>query len=169
MKKPDGPIYLDDLQELSSGTAIGILGKHGETGYPEFDSEYGLKVFFQGKKPEHALSTYPPRKGTGYVSYVLKREYRTLRAVAAIMEVNPAAAARVAAEPFYLGGPASPLTFRVIGDGRLLWESRPLAKSGDSQVCNVGIEDVSLLELEVACPEMNSYGWAVWIAPVVEK
>jgi hypothetical protein len=168
-KKPAGPIYLDDLQELSSGVALGILGKHGDTGYPEFDSEYGPKVIFQGKTPEHALSTYPPRKGTGYVSYVLKDEYRTLRAVAAIMQVNPVEAARVAKEPFFMGGPASPLTFRVIGDGKLLWESRPLIKSGDSHVCNVGIEGVSLLELEVGCPEMNSYGWAAWIEPELEK
>jgi hypothetical protein len=168
-KKPAGPIYLDDLQELSAGVALGILGKHGDTGYPEFESDYGPKVIFQGKTPEHALSTYPPRKGTGYVSYVLKGEYRTLRAVAAIMQVDPAEAARVAKEPFFMGGPASPLTFRVIGDGKLLWESRPLVKSGDSQVCNVGIEGVSLLELEVACPEMNSYGWAAWIEPALEK
>ena len=49
-KKPEGPIYLDDLQELSSGVAIGILGKHGETGYPEFDSEYGPKVILPGKE-----------------------------------------------------------------------------------------------------------------------
>jgi len=168
-KKPDGPIYLDDLQELSSGVAIGILGKHGETGYPEFESEYGPKVIFQGKKPEHSLSTYPPPKGTGYVSYVFKGEYRTLRAVAAILEVNPADAARVAAEPFFMGGPASPLTFKVIGDGKLLWESRPLARAGDSQNCNVDVEGVSLLELEVSCPDMNSYCWAAWIEPAVEK
>ena len=58
---------------------------------------------------------YPPRKGASYVSYVLQGEYCTLRAVAAIMEVSPADAARVAAEPFFMGGPASPLIFGVIG------------------------------------------------------
>jgi hypothetical protein len=168
-KNPDGPIYLDDLQELSSGVGVGTLGKHGETGYPQFDSDYGPKVVFQGKTPKHSLSTYPAHKGSGYVSYVLKREYRNLRAVAAIMEVNPADAARVAAEPFFMGGPASPLSFRVIGDGKVLWESRPLEKAGDSQACNVRIEGVSLLELEVSCPGMNNYGWATWIDPVVEK
>jgi hypothetical protein len=168
-KKPDPPIYLDDLQELGSEVGMGLLGKHGETGYPQFESEYGPKVTFQGKKPEHALSAHPPRKGVSYVAYVLKGEYRTLRATAAIMEVNPTEAARIAAEPFFMGEPASPLTFRVIGDGKVLWESRPLQKCGDSQRCNVSIEDVNLLELEVSCPGLNSYCWAAWIEPALGK
>ena len=125
---------------------IGLLGKHGETGYPQFESEYGAKITFQAKKPEHSLSVYPPRKGVSYVAYVLKGEYHTLRATAAIMEVNPSDAARIASEPFFMGGPASPLTFRVIGDGKVLWESRPLQKCGDSQRCNVSLEDINLLE-----------------------
>jgi hypothetical protein len=168
-KKPDPAIYLDDLPELGSEVGIGLLGKHGETGYPQFESEYGPKVTFHGKKPEHALSVHPPRKGVSYVAYVLKGEYRTLRATAVIMEVNPAEAARVASEPFFMGGPASPLTFRVIGDGKVLWESRPLQKCGDSHRCNVSVEDVNLLELEVSCPGLNSYCWAAWIEPAVGK
>ena len=103
-KKAAGPIYLDDLQELSAAVGIGIVGKHGETGYPEFESEYGPKVNFQGKRPKHSLSLYPPRKGAAYVSYVSKASTALCGRWRRSWKWNPADAARVAAEPFFMAG-----------------------------------------------------------------
>jgi hypothetical protein len=160
-------VFLDDLGEMQFKVGWGTLGKHGATGYPKQDDEYGQRVVFQGTSPGHALSTYPPSEGSSFVVYGLDREFRTFKVTAAIMEPRRAKAAVSEAHPFYLGKAYSPLTFKVFGDGQLLWQSRPLRKSGSWQDCSVAVEGVRLLELQVHCPGSNAFAWAAWIDPTV--
>ena len=57
----------------------------------------------------------------------------------------------------------SPLTFRVVGDGHVLWQSRPLQIRGDSQKLSVPVAGVEKLELFVDCPGDYGNAHAIWI------
>jgi serine/threonine protein kinase/WD40 repeat protein len=50
-----------------------------------------------------------------------------------------------------LGEASSPVLFRVLGDGRLLWQSRPIQKEGTGQPCLVSIKGVQKLTLLTIC------------------
>ena len=59
----------------------------------------------------------------------------------------------------------TPLTFKVLGDGKVLWESKPVTDRGVIQDCSVSVQDVDRLELQVACPGDYSAAHAVWLEP----
>jgi len=162
-------VYLDDLKEVDFGVGWGTLGKNGMTGYPRDRSEYGEKVVFKGAVQTRAISMHPPSNGSSYVVYNLNRDFRVFKATAAMLEVNKAGAATLKANPLFAGKASSPLRFRVFGDGKMLWQSRPISQCGDSQLCRVDIDDVVLLELQVECRGYNAFAWAAWIGARVLK
>jgi hypothetical protein len=59
----------------------------------------------------------------------------------------------------------SPLTFRVIGDGKALWASKPIQAQHRLENCSVAVTGVSVLELQVDCPEGWRSAHAVWLEP----
>lgn len=65
------------------------------------------------------------------------------------------------------GRTATALTFRVLGDGRELWKSKPLNEAGSSEPFDVSIVGVDRLELFVDCPGPYDYGHGVWLDPRV--
>jgi TolB-like protein len=144
--------FLDDLKEKGSSVGFGSLGKNGDLAYPN-----GGRVSYLGKEVEHALSMHPPPKGSSQVTYELDGSFRRFVAEAVI---NGTRTDRIS---------ESPLTFKVIGDGKLLWKSRPLQKQGDPDHCSVSIERVKQLRLEVACPQGNVFAFAVWMNPFITK
>lgn len=168
-EKHPGPVYLDDLEELSASVGWGELGKHGQTGYPAQGDDYGNRGLCRGNVPNHMLSLHPPEKGTAFVSYALQEDFRLLRATVGILEVERARLAAQHLGPFFTGRAFSPLTFRVIGNGKVLWESRPIQKCGDWQECSVGLEGVRMLELHVHCPGPKTFAWAAWVDPLLER
>jgi hypothetical protein len=170
-EEPAAPrlVHLDDLDEVDFRVACGSLGKHGATGYLKQELEYGQRAVFRGRVCPHALSIHPPSKGASYVVYNLKREFRTFRATAAILEVGEANAAALQTNALFMGKAYTPLTFKVYGDGELLWQSRPIEKSGDWQDCSIRVEGVNLLELQVHCPGTNAFAWAAWVDPQLSR
>jgi len=143
-------VYLDDLEELSCQVGHGTLGKRGSHGYGP------ATVAINGVKARHALSTHPPARGESRVSFQLNGRYREFRATAAISDAAP--------QPC-----PAPLTFRVRGDGELLWQSSPVARPGNTQECHVTIQRVRVLTLEVHCPGPNVWAFAVWGDPRIER
>ena len=139
--------WLDDLAETDVHVGVGQLGKHGA-------GRYGGKCQLHGTDIPHSLCTYPPEKGTAYVTYKLDGSYRTFKAMVALVDT---------------GNPPTPLTFRVLGDGKLLWQSPPLQKMGKTQPCTVGIRKVRVLSLQVVCPGYNGWAEALWVAPQLSK
>lgn len=65
------------------------------------------------------------------------------------------------------GDPATPLIFEVLGDGKSLWKSEPVAKLDTFQACEVRIDKVKTLTLRVSCPGDQGRAHAVWFGPVV--
>ncbi len=143
------PVYLDDLEIADYVVRDGGVGRHGNA----FGKE--MHVVFDGRVPRHALTLNSTRHGTSYVSYDLEGEYRTLRAKAVMFGL-----------PGHEEGQAdSQHTFRVLGDGKVLWESRPLQKRNDGEDCEVDVSGVRVLRLEVVCPGEAHAGWTGWLEP----
>ncbi|HEX7375941.1 MAG TPA: NPCBM/NEW2 domain-containing protein [Pirellulales bacterium] len=66
------------------------------------------------------------------------------------------------------GRAATPLTFKVVGDGRMLWTSSPLQKQAAWEAFDVNIDGVNRLELIVECQGPNGNCAAVWLDPILD-
>jgi hypothetical protein len=67
------------------------------------------------------------------------------------------------------GDPQSPLTFEVLGDGKALWKSEPVAKLEVFQTCAINVEKVRTLTLRVHCSDGRDWAHGVWFAPFVAE
>lgn len=62
-----------------------------------------------------------------------------------------------------------PLTFSVYGDGKRLWQSRPLTTQEQTQDCAVDVSQVQILKIEVRGDGPPLGAHAVWLDPIVTK
>ncbi len=146
-------VYLDDLREVEFHVGHGKLGKHGATGY-ELSKMFG-QVKFKRTFPIHALSMPPPANGSSYVVYELGEKFKRLKAEGVILNSDNAT-----------GRPGSPLTFRILGDKYVLYESEPLQNFRDStENIELDVTGIRYLRLEVACPGSNDFARAAWLNP----
>src|SRR5262245_10379928 len=109
--KADGPnpppagktprVWLTDLPERNVKVGWGSFGKHGQTGFGSGP------ISVEGMSSIYGLGLHPD----GQVEYVLEKRYRTFRGTAAMDDSADPPVKR-------------PVVFRVLGNGRLLWESR---------------------------------------------
>jgi hypothetical protein len=145
---PSDTVFLDDIKENDSSVGHGTLGKRGSHGYGSDE------IAVNGTKAVHSLSLHPKRQGSAHVKYELGKKYAKFSAEVAISDAAPKPS-------------ESPLTFRVIGDGKELWKSKPIRSKGVSETCSVGIQGIKELTLIVDCPNGNAWAFAVWINPLV--
>ena len=134
-------VYLDDLQPIDFKVGWGKMGTHGE-------NCDGGRPGINGIVPVHSLCTVPPSNGSAYVSYRLDGKFATFRATAALAHQS-----------------ASPLTFEVLGDDRLLWQTEPI-NLGTQKECKVSVRKCKILTLRVSCSGPNYWGWAFWLDPM---
>ncbi len=106
----------------------------------------------------HSLFMHPNFKGEASVSYLLPPKALAFRATVGVPKHKDDQ-----------GKPASPLTFEVLGDGKSLWKSEPVAKLDTFQTCTVKVENVKTLTLRVHCPAEHGGAHAVWFAPVLAE
>ncbi len=176
--KPDAPItetaYLDDLPDQNPMMANQDLGKHGETGY-ERNNPRGpgggggrrgrgmqgpgapnlpRKVALAGVEAQHALSLQPQANGSATVGYAMEGKYRLFTGVAAIMDGSNQQCA---------------VMFRVLADGKVIWSSKPMYRSGDAQKFSLRIAKAQLLQLEILCKGANAGALTAWINPAVGR
>ncbi len=138
-----GKVYLSDLQEFDAKVHMGFF-KNGEAYVPG-----GIKV--NGEKFPKGLWTHPFSKGYSSVKYRL--DGLNAQALEARVAINDTVR------------PASPLTFEVRGDDRILWSSKPVQVARQTQVCSVKVQGIVVLELRVACPGHFFAAHAVWLDP----
>jgi DNA-directed RNA polymerase subunit RPC12/RpoP len=143
--------YLCDMPESDVRVGYGVLGKRGELGYG-----HGEKVTINGKDSPHALSMHAA-KSPVHVIYMLDRAYKTFRASVAMNDTTPT-------------NIVCQLTFKVRGDDKELWTSKPVVKSTQPQDVVVDVSGVSKLVLEVDCAGQSADGaHSIWIEPRLEK
>ncbi len=63
-------------------------------------------------------------------------------------------------------GPASDLVFKIVGDGKELWQSKPTRRKGVVQAFRVDVRNVQKLELFVHCTDDGNCA-AVWVEPML--
>ena len=119
--------YLDDLPETSWQGHL-ALGKHGQ-------NEAGGQFRWQSGNVGHSLLTHPNDNTSARVVYDLGGHYEAFSATVACLAEH-----------------VTPLTFRVLGDGKLLWESAPQTEAKAATDLVVNVRSVKELALEVACP-----------------
>ncbi len=144
-----GKVFLSDLQE-SDWHGNGRFLKNGEAWAPGGTDFNGIKV--NGEVFRKALGTHPYSNGFSSVKYKLDG----LEALEFETNVAIGDAAKA---------PASKLTFEVIGDGKVLWQSKPVQVIREIQNCSVKVQGISVLELRVNCPGLYAWAHAVWLDP----
>jgi serine/threonine protein kinase/Tol biopolymer transport system component len=140
---PGGLVYLDELTETE-------WKGHGRLGTQR--TEYlGKPLAWRGRTPDHLLFTHPPQDAPASVTYALDSRFESLSATVGIADSSI--------------GSNSPLTFRVLGDGRELWKSPPIQMPTDEAMFSVSVAGVRELRLEVAAAGGHTGAHTVWIEP----
>lgn len=60
-------------------------------------------------------------------------------------------------------GAASPVMFKVVGDGRTLWTSKPVQAGGSREQCELSVAGVTALELIVEVSRSKSAAHTLWL------
>jgi len=140
------PLYLSNLNEGDATVGRGQFGKAGSLGYDN------RRITVNGIVMAQGLSMHPPENGSSHARYALQGRFRTLAGSVAINDTG-------------VGKPAVGQIFVVRGDGRQLWESKPVRAKKDEQKFAIDVTGVHRLELEVRCPGSNANAHAVWCDP----
>jgi hypothetical protein len=148
-------VWLGDLAEsMTEGLYLDHLHPVQLEVLEKTSAKY-MDVVVSGARKEHGMVTHPTRAGRARVAYVLPAGVAALSGSVAINDT---------AAPQPGGGARTPVTFRILGDGRELWKSRPVQKSGDPQAFDVRLAGCKRLELAVDCDDPFA-AHAVWIDP----
>lgn len=138
-------VSLSDMEELA--VRAHIYGKSGWGG--------GSKVRVNGVYSPKGIYLHPNGDRLGSVKYPLPGKFRSFKAKVGI---NDSA-----------NGSVTPVTFRVLGDGRLLWQSEPMQKGKVLQAVSVPIANVKVLELQVESEGDYTGAHCVWIEPAAVR
>jgi hypothetical protein len=141
-------VYLSDMNEFESRVSWGRFGKKGALGFQEASN--GI-IVVRGKKWPNGISMHAPSS----VKYQLGKVAEKFVGEAAI---NDAANFGIRAQ--------RPLIFKVLGDGKALWTSKPMTDAGQVQTCEVNVLGVDILELR-AETEDRDQAQAVWLDPYI--
>jgi hypothetical protein len=158
--------YLSDMDEFDVKVTEGPPGvlrfaKKGNLGYGEGDPRYGFgHIRANGKESPNGLSMCPDSDTYARVKYRLGKTAKTFLTSVALND-----SAGGAGRPPGEGRIPTPLTFQVLGDGKVLWKSKPVDIARNVQECRVDVSGVEVLELRIVCPGSGVNAQAVWLEP----
>lgn len=140
-------VFLSDLPEQNPVVGYGVFGKNGNMGYED------RKIIVGGKASPKGISMHPPSDGTAQVTYSVPDECTHFIGRAALGDDG-------------MGGQSTAVTFRVMNErGDLLWESKPIDRTGAGEECHVHLRGAKSVTLAVVCPGPLHKAWAVWVDP----
>ena len=133
-------VYLDDLQE-KAWHGYQQLWKHGQ-------GIGGSVLSHKGERVQHSLVLAPSKPGDlSFIEYELGGRFEKFEALTYLTR-----------EPT-----SGPQTFRVLADGKKLWESPPQTLPNVEADFSLSIKGVNLLRLEVA--GIPSFSHPLWLEP----
>jgi hypothetical protein len=144
---PKGPIrFLSELEEFDVKAGPMPFRKNGDVGD-------GKPIIVGGVPSPHGLGMHPPRAPQySAAKYRLEKEAAVFKGVVAINDP--------------VTWHWSPAYFTVLGDGKELWKSGPIAFTFHrSQACAIKVTGVDVLELRVQAANGNNGTLAVWAEP----
>jgi hypothetical protein len=153
-----GKAFWSPLRSLTYLTALPLVQSSvwSNPGMSPLEMAVSPSVRYRGKQVQHGLWARPFTgvETPSQITYNLKQDFRQLAGTAAIADN---------------GNPGAPLVFRVVGDNKLLWKSRPLQKGGESEPFRVVVSGVTRLDLFVDCPGSSNVAHALWVDPMLNK
>jgi formylglycine-generating enzyme required for sulfatase activity len=142
-------VFLSTLREKNVRVLDQFFRKDGFINCPRL-----LPVVVDGARCSNSLFTHPAARNFASVSYDLDRPYTQFLARVSIPAMAPEQQ-----------DPKAPLTFEVIGDGKSLWKSTPMARRGAIEDCVVSMLGVKQLELRVHNAGPSDWAHPVWLEP----
>lgn len=117
----------------------------------------GTSIEVDGRPSPNGIFMHPPARWgeEASLTVLLGGEYHRFHARVGLADGTP--------------GCESPCIFRVLGDGKELWRSRPVRSPADAQNCLIDVSGVQQLELAVSCSGPSEGAHAVWIEPRVTR
>ncbi len=115
-------------------------------------------LVFNGVEGRDSIYMHPSRDSYSSVIFDLDRPYKVLKGWAAIPQIK---------NERRQGNTATPLIFKVVGDGNLLWQSQPIKKKDSMVAFEVDLKGISTLQLRVECPGSNGWAVAAWYQPAL--
>ena len=159
---PTAPVpaltYLSDLPEENfQGAAFGKKGHLNHTGNGNIGGvATETRIIVKGIISRNGLSTLAPSQGAASVQYRLHGRYSGFKSGVALHDGG------------WFSG--SKVTFTVLGDNKVLWQSKKIASVQDfPQECSISVKGVNVLELQVTCTSSNNGVWPVWLDPCLMK
>ncbi|KAG7382286.1 regulator of chromosome condensation [Phytophthora pseudosyringae] len=160
------PVFLSSMREYHFSVGYGTLGKGGQLGYasngdsnasPGNASATGsTSIHINGEAKQRCLSTHPPSHGDAYVIYDLSEAYHMISGAVAINDDT---------HNEILQNRGASLVFKILGDDKLLWQSKQMSETHLIEQFEVDVKDVRMLELNVSCSGSNHCAHAVWVDP----
>jgi hypothetical protein len=116
----------------------------------------GQRVIVRGEASPHGIWMHLPTDEPEEVriSYRLQKQFRSFHTKISLNDGPPE---------------CIPLTFEVLGDGRRLWQSRPVLSQNETQECSISVKDVETLTLRLTGSGDSKGTHAVWIEPYLTK
>ena len=154
LQKPSPQVWLNTMPVINKYDIVGWTSTNGEA-LLEGHSGKPLsrtKLKFDGTPSPNGIyqhATGQDRKAS--VTFLIGNKFKRLETVAFIPSAFP-----------QQGNPLSPIVFDIVGDGRSLWKSDPLARKGDKQSCSVSVQDIDHLTFQVNALGKNNWGLAAW-------
>jgi hypothetical protein len=157
--------YLSDMQEFDV-KVYRQFAKKGTLGFAEGDPRYANgRIRVNGKESPNGLAMHALSNTYATVKYTLGNKAHTFMASVTLNDSAGAPGRPIG--PIGVGKIPTPLTFQVLGDGKVLWSSKPLDVARNVQDCQVDVSRVNVLELRVDCPGSYVNAQAVWFEPRV--
>ena len=145
-----------EVEFLSSMTPTEVKAQNGW--FEKNGTIFGKKIAVKKKESPHGLFLHPPAKSYAHVSFDIGARWEVFRGEVAVNRTED-----------NQRPPDSPLIFEVVGDGKALWRSQPVARFDEPQSCEVKIRGVRVLELRVICSGSDGSAHAVWLEPRVSR
>jgi hypothetical protein len=145
---PNGPRrFLSDLEGFDVLSGPWPVSPNGQLGK---DKD---RIVVSGAPSPKGIGMHPPADPEhAAVKYRLDREAAVFKATVAVDDTAKFC--------------WTPAIFTVLGDGKELWRSKPIAHNHSrSQDCLVDVAGVDVLELRVHCLGLNTGVYAVWVEP----
>lgn len=150
-------IFLSDMDEFDVKVAEGRFAKKGALGYSAGGSD---RIKIDGKESPNSISMHPMADSGAVAKYRLAKSAQMFKATVALND-SAGAPGKAAGD----GKIPTPITFEVVGDGKVLWKSKQVDETRLLQPCEVEVSDVEILELRITCPGSHVNAHAVWIEP----
>jgi serine/threonine protein kinase len=140
-------VYLGDMQEYNVQTHPNYkFTKDGR-------ASNGDELLADARHTPNGIYMVPPSQGQAQAQYLLARQFTTFTTGVALRDGASADAGVV---------------FTIVGDGRVLWKSEPVAKAGQVQDCEVSVKGIRRLDIVVECPGDASNAGAIWVEPLLQ-